>query len=253
MNIKTIIAIIYLSLTVIASGCAESRYISPDDLVDEDAQNLIHAIQADQERASSITPNDPICNDVCDTNSIICSPNADNDRVTMNYNGIEYIVIEPDIVEIQTEAFGRVDFVPTLNINGPDYLAFFLVDSNTFVYRLPDSSLDSRFFISDSLTDFYYGDIDMDGLADIIIVAEYMPGTSPSPVKSGFAIYLQQQDGFINSSEFDDFVRCNVGWTEVVIDHTDHDRVIESYRVTCGAILEFLSAEEIQWDQYFPE
>ena len=121
--------------------------MKPNVLENADAQNFDSDYQVAAELTNSATSSEPVDEDA---GEIACPTNDYGNRRMLIYKGVEYMVIEPDVITIETEAFGTVDFVPTRNIDGPDYIAFFLVDSKSVVYRLPASHLAFHFFISDS-------------------------------------------------------------------------------------------------------
>jgi len=167
--------------------------------------------------------------------------------------GVEYIIMESDVVEIQTEAFGTVNFTPAYYSKGPTCLAFFLEQNGRIVYQLMKERLSWLNFRVDSLTGFYYGDIDMDGLDDIIIIALAQVCTSPSSINSEITVFFQREDGFKNSQAFEGFLQENLGWYEVTTAPNDWHwaaREMWHYRVTCDEILDFVRSQEIDWDQY---
>ena len=187
-------------------------------------------------------------------NDISLGPETQKKSITLD--GIEYMIIESDIVELQTVAFGSVDFVPTYFIDGPIRLVFFLMDHDKIVYRFPTSDTYYFDFISDNLQEFYYGDINDDGLDDIIIIAKFIMGAAGGgldPTNDYITIYIQTEDGFINSQSFEYYIRENVGHEEESFDYAEPNRIQYSYRMSCNEILEFIHSQNIEWDQYFPE
>jgi len=185
------------------------------------------------------------------TQAIDSGRGAGDKRVVV-HNGTEYIVIESHIARFYTELFGEVNFFPVYSPSEFQEfgLSFFLEDNGEILYRLPKSSM-GPYTYEDWLVDVYIGDLDMDGLKDIVTVYVWEPPTGV-PWHVGFAIYLQRQDGFINSYAFDDYVSYRVG-TYVELDEINMyvGKPYESYVVTCIEIVDFILSHSIDWENYF--
>ena len=173
----------------------------------------------------------------------------------MLLDGVEHTIIERSVVEIETAAFGTVDFTPTCYSDAGSRLAFFFEKGGEMVYRLPWAKINQYVFFEDVLYGFYYGDIDQDGLDDLIIIALCTGATYPSPLNAEFSVFFQRKDGFENSFAYDEFLESNVGWYITIPDYPSwfpDEAEMEHYRVTCDAILEFIHSQTVDLGEFFP-
>ena len=126
-------------------------------------------------------------------------------------------------------------------------MGFFLEKDGKIVYQFPLNQFSGWQLWDDELEDFYYGDLDMDGMYDIIIIATVYAPHPLSPANHTAALFFQRESGFFNCSYFDDFVNMNVDW------HDDDYYYNYGYgtRMSIDEILEFIRSQDMDWDEFF--
>jgi len=253
MRFKLVYILVWVFVFASLPGCVGSESTESKDLktLHTDSETKMSAVAKQEEIVSMevVPPADTEINDVFEENVTLDPVDSCN---TYFIEDVEYIGDEYSTIEIKTVMFGIVNILPTYYFSGPRYLALFLEKNGELVYQLPASDMMTWFFVS--LEEIFCGDINSDGLDDLVIVTLCTASTSPAPINSMLAIYLQTQDGFINSDTFDWFVEENVGWFDVTVDASDWHpdaRVMHHYRTSCDEILKFINSQDIDWYQYF--
>jgi len=248
--------ILLVLLLIISVGCIPNNVNT--SLGTEDANQYVfhettqNTSYTDLEIIIAEDAHDPQILNEADYQEDICTMSSLSMHMPIIHNGIEFSVIEKDIVEIETRAFGAVRLVPVCSLY-PRYLEFFLEKEGLLIYKLPD--LDIVNFERDDLIDLFYGDLNDDGLDDIIAIAVFSAYANPSSHHFKNIVFFQQDEGFYRSEQFEDFLTSNTGWYEKRGDPYDLSPEVsnmECRRVSIKEILEFINYNEVEWDIYIP-
>jgi len=255
----------FISLCVLCSiclaGCAAQDSSTHPSLTVVGTEGLVRDAESEPERTQAVpeqTVFEPLSdygeNDDTDPSTIT---GLSDKRMNLVLDGIEYFVVVQGVKEIHTKLFGQYEtvmFVPAYYFDGPRKIVFFLMGDGRVLYTFPATAMSCYSF--HELTDLYIGDIDGDGMDDVIIISECLMQTFPITTNQEIAIYLQRLNGFANSDDLDVFIRHNVGSIEVGGDSNDwHPSAhhIEYYNVTCVEILNFIHTNEIDWSQFISQ
>jgi len=258
MKKSQVLPFIFATLLLTNTGCVsqdthqtlgEAHYIEHDSedishvetkLVDADDGMETKLVDADDGTVMCYENDVPSVGDIWDIHG--------SARI-FSFNNMMFKTIEPSIIEIDTVSFGIVNFIPAYTEIIHE-IAFFLEKDGLLVYQFP--SAEKAHFFDDDLTGFYYGDLNNDGLDDLVIIAGFYAGTSPSPCNMESMIFIQHEKGFCYSESINSLIRDNTGWLERTEEPNDwhpHMWAMDHRRVSIDEILEYIFSQDIDWDE----
>jgi len=95
---------LWFFITVLLFGCAERGPVKPNVLENADAQNFDSDYQVAAELTNSATSSEPVDEDA---GEIACPTNDYGNRRMLIYKGVEYMVIEPDVITIEPKPLAQ--------------------------------------------------------------------------------------------------------------------------------------------------
>lgn len=139
----------------------------------------------------------------------LLSPALESSNKKLNLNDLQengFEIFEDQSFWTELEGWGKVRFVSgEESVDGTYKLQLYLVDDGTVIYKFPEF-YGNQWSMLDELEAVSFQDVNMDGLKDILIIADYMTGVGPTgaePFPVG-SIYFQKGKEFHNIPELDD-------------------------------------------------